>query len=60
MLLGRVLLGRELLRTPMWPLMAAAELGLEKHKEWIPQYRRGALVVKAPAAGAAPAAAGPR
>jgi 2,4-dienoyl-CoA reductase-like NADH-dependent reductase (Old Yellow Enzyme family) len=34
-----VLLARQLLRDPHWPLRAAHELGAEI--EWVPQYRRG-------------------
>jgi 2,4-dienoyl-CoA reductase-like NADH-dependent reductase (Old Yellow Enzyme family) len=44
-----VLLGRELLRNPRWPLQAAAELGAEA--PWPPQYARaaaGPVPVKAP------------
>jgi 2,4-dienoyl-CoA reductase-like NADH-dependent reductase (Old Yellow Enzyme family) len=36
-----VMLARELLRNPMWPLLAAHELGVDV--EWPPQYRRAAL-----------------
>ena len=34
-----VLLGRELLRDPYWPLHAARELGLEVEPLWEPQYQ---------------------
>ncbi|MCH8313097.1 MAG: hypothetical protein IID17_08950 [Nitrospinae bacterium] len=37
-----VLLGRELLRNPYWPLHAAAELG-DDVDYWPPQYRRAAV-----------------
>ncbi len=35
-----VLLGREGLRDPFWPLRAAHELGVEDVSSWQPQYRR--------------------
>nr|WP_230487375.1 NADH:flavin oxidoreductase/NADH oxidase [Nocardioides anomalus] len=37
-----VLLGRELLRDPHWPLRAAYELGVEAEELWPVQYRRAA------------------
>jgi len=35
-----VLLGREGLRDPFWPLRAAHELGVQDAEDWQPQYRR--------------------
>ena len=43
-----ILLGRELLRDPYWPLRAAAELGVDS-EDWPTQYRRARPHVAAPA-----------